>query len=106
MSYCLDTLSVLNVNVAIDPVDTASINTNKMQITKHRVILLWFLRKSLVLCCPVLKPQIIGVPKFPGDTTLNVSLEQVPTAPAFFGVAAALRVVPVTGSAILKIWKI
>ena len=54
----------------------------------------------------MLKPQIIGVPKFPGDTTLNVSLVQVPTAPAFFGVEAEARVVPVTGAAMLKIWKI
>ena len=64
-----------------------------------------FLRKVLVLCCPVLNPQIIGEPKFPGDTTLNVSFEQVPTAPASLGVAADVRVFPRFGSAMLKVCK-
>ena len=33
------------------------------------------------LCCPVLKPHITGLPMFPGDVILNLSVVQSPTAP-------------------------
>ena len=43
MSYCLETLSVLNVNFATDPVGTASTNTEK----KYKLLKIELLYKDL-----------------------------------------------------------
>ncbi len=36
------------------------------------------MEQLLLLCCPVLKPQIVGDPLFPGDEILNESVTQSP----------------------------
>ncbi len=55
-----------------------------------------------LLCCPVLKPHIMGDPLFPGEVTENVSVVQSPMAPPF-NVFAAAAVVPPTGPPMLKV---
>jgi len=61
----------------------------------------------VLLCCPVLKPQIMGDPTFPGEVMLNWSVKQSPMAePTLIGASFVFNsVVPWNGPAMSNVWK-
>jgi hypothetical protein len=100
ISYCLVKASSLKVNVAKAQESLASTNTKlDIKYVKYN----HFLWNDGLLCCPVLNPQITGLPLFPLDPSENESRAQCPIAPLRVKSAGAPTVVnPSYGGAIEK----
>ena len=48
---------------------------------KSKLKVLTMLKRKYLLCCPVLKPQMTGLPRFPGEFRVKVSDTQSPMEP-------------------------
>jgi len=63
-----------------------------------------FILYKILLCCPVLKPQMTGEPLFPGEVTLNESVKHAPMDPPIkVGLTKTPVVVPSKGPAMSKV---
>ena len=72
---------------------------DRVNKTKTRRVNNWIL-----LCWPVLYPQITGEPSLPGELIVNVSVKQSPIAEAIFRASPVVLAVPNTCVAMEWVW--
>ena len=81
------------------------INNHWKRNIYHELIIIFKDKINIILCCPVLNPQITGDPGLPGLVMLKVSVRQSPILPPILLVAvpATAVVVPAAGPAMSKV---